>query len=222
MQTLRRLTGTLLIALTAVVTGPAAPAGAAPPDQADAVETFRRDVFVVVGSTLRNPDATTDSSEPLFNVAGIGLGVTWGEWSAGNAVSVARHAGSRTDVQLSLTGLVPGGLYSVFWATIGPDSEHPLCQGVERSLPLTAFPASHQGPDPSAFVAAADGTAAYRGRVDGTLLDAQQVFLSVIFHADGQSYDPLPNRGEFLTQGDSCRSSYGHDAMRQFLVLQKW
>ena len=115
-----------------------------------------------------------------------------------------------------------GGLYSVFWATIGPDSENPLCPGVERSLPLNAFPASHQNQDPSSFVAGGDGTADYRGRVDEALLDATQVFLSVVYHADGISYGALPNRGEWLTQGENCRSRFGHDSMRQVLVLQKW
>ena len=44
----------------------------------------------------------------------------------------------------------------------------------------------------------------------------------MIYHADGMSYGALPNRGEFLTQGEDCRSSFGQDAMRQFQVLQKW
>jgi hypothetical protein len=58
--------------------------------------------------------------------------------------------------------------------------------------------------------------------VDGHLFDATQVFFSVIYHSDGVTYGELPNAGEFLTQGQSCRSSFGEDAMRQLLVLQKW
>ena len=51
---------------------------------------------------------------------------------------------------------------------------------------------------------------------------ATQLFFSVVYHADGKTYYPFPNAGEFFTQGDDCRSSYGHDAMRQFLILQEW
>jgi hypothetical protein len=224
MQTpsIRMFTAAALLIGTLVAGPLATPAGAAAPDEADAIEVFARDVFVVVGSTLRNPTATTGPGEPLFNVAGINLDVTWGEWSEGFARSVARSSGDRSDVRLELTGLIPGGIYSIFYGTIGPDSENPLCPGVERTLPLTAFHAERQVPDASSFVAGPDGTASYRGRVDASLLDAQQSFLSVIYHADGSTYGPVPNRGEWLTQGENCRSSFGHDAMRQFLVLQKW
>lgn len=208
-----------LLAALVLVAGPlAGPAGAAPPDQADAIETMSRDVFVVVGTTLRNPDATTAPGAALFNHVGFPLPLTWGEWSAGTATSRAATAGSRTDVRLSFQHLVPGGVYSVFWATIGPDSEHPLCPGVERSLPLDAFKA----PGTNSFVADAAGGATFHGRVDGDLLAATQLFFSVVYHADGQTYHPFPNRGEFLTHDTGCRSSYGHDAMRQFLILQKW
>jgi len=36
------------------------------------------------------------------------------------------------------------------------------------------------------------------------------------------TYHPLPNRGEFFTQGDDCRSTFGEDAMRQIIVFQKF
>ena len=219
----RRLLIGIVLTLAWLLAAPlAAPAGAAAPDQADAIEHFARDVFVVVGATLRNPTETTDPSEPLFNVAGVGLGITWGEWTSADVTATAKSAGGRTDVRLGLSGLVPGGLYSVFWGTIGPDSENPLCPGVERTLPLTGFPAAQQPDDPASFVAGDDGSAEYRGRVDGALLDADQFFLSIVYHADAMSYGSLPNRGEWLTQGENCRSSFGHDAMRQVLVLQKW
>jgi hypothetical protein len=208
-----------LLAVLILVAGPlAVPATAAPPDQADAIEIMSRDVFVVIGSALRNPDATTAPDEPLYNSVGFPLPLTWGQWSAGTATSRAATAGSRTDVRLTLQHLVPNGVYSVFWATIGPDSEHPLCAGVERSLPLDALKA----PGTNAFVADDAGGATFHGRVDGDLLAATQLFFSVVYHADGQTYYPFPNAGEFLTQGDGCRSSYGHDAMRQLLILQKW
>jgi hypothetical protein len=200
------------------------PAEAQSPDHEDAIEAFARDVFVVVGASLRNPDATTDPGEPLYNVVGLNLGVTWGEWRAASASSTAYVSGGGspvTTLRLDLAGLVPDGVYSVFYATIGPDTEHPLCPGVERLLPLEST-RQRQSPDPSSFVADSEGSARFVGRVDGDLLDADQAFLAVIYHADGLTYHPLPNRGESLTQGESCRSSFGHDAMRQMLILQKW
>ena len=211
---------TATLALVAV----APPASAAPPDQADGVETYERDVFVIVGSTLRNPDATTDPSAPLFNDAGASLNLTWGEWSAASATSAVRTSGKtnpRTDVRLKFSGLVPGGTYSVFWGTLNPDSENPLCPGVERTLALPSVDRG-QVPDASSFVAGSDGTAAFRGSLDGDLLTANQVYFSIVYHFDGQTWGWLPNHGEFNTQGENCRSSFGDDAMRQLLVLQKW
>ena len=211
---------TATLALLAV----APPASAAPPDQTDAVEVHESDVFVIVGSTLRNPDETTDPSAPLFNNAGVSLNLTWGEWSAASATSAVRTSGKSnpcTDVRLRFSGLVPGGTYSVFWGTLNPDSENPLCPGVERTLALPSVDRD-QSPDASSFVAGSDGAAAFRGRLDGNLLSANQVFFSIVYHFDGQTWGALPNHGEFNTQGENCRSSFGDDAMRHLLILQKW
>ena len=136
----RLLTGLVLTMGWLLVAPLAAPAGAAAADQADGLEVFRRDVFVLEGASLVNPTGATDPSATLFNVAGLDLGITWGEWAGAAVTSTARTAGHRTDVRLELSGLVPGGLYSVFWGTLGPDSGNPLCPGVERTLPLPAFP----------------------------------------------------------------------------------
>ena len=84
--------------------------------------------------TLRNPTVDTPADKPLFNEAGVNMGVTWGEWSAAFAQSAVSANGGRkhpeTDVRLGLTGLIPGGHYSVFWGTLTPDSEQSLCPGV--------------------------------------------------------------------------------------------
>jgi hypothetical protein len=217
------LAAALTATLALVPTTPAASAGG--PDQADGVEAYERDVFVIVGSTLRNPDETTDPAAPLFNNAGVNLNTTWGAWSAASATSVVRTSGSRTkartDVRMAFGGLVPGGVYSVFYGTLLPDSENPLCPGVERTLALPSTDPA-QAPDASSFVAGADGTAAFHGALAGNLLSATQVFFSIVFHNDGLTWGALPNHGEFNTQGPECRSSFGDDAMRQMLVLQKW
>jgi hypothetical protein len=212
----------LMVALVAFPGPLAAGAGAAPPDQADALQIFNRDVHVVVGQTLRNPTADTAADAPLFNVAGVALDLTWGQWSALTATSTAHRTGKRTDVRMDFAGLVPGGLYSIFWGTLEPDSEHPGCPNVERTLPLDAFHPDASAPAPNAFVAGTDGTAEFRGRAGAALLDARQVFFSVVYHAYGETSYPFPNRGELLTQGADCRSSFGEDSMRQLLVLQKW
>jgi hypothetical protein len=199
--------------------------GSGPQDHEDYVQTYPRDVYVIVGSTLRNPDETTSPAEPLFNDAGVALDMTWGAWQNGKATATAHVQGGpnspRTDIRIHLTGLVPGGVYSLFYGTLNPDSENPLCPGVERTLPLVAFKAERQSPDASSFIADANGEADYRSQVEGDLLSALQVFYTVIYHADHQTYHPLPNAGEFQTQGSNCRSSFGHDAMRQFFIFQK-
>src|SRR5215510_10040094 len=200
--------------------------GRAAPDHADGLEIFTRDIFAIVGSTLRNPTDTTASDAPIFNVAGVNLGLTWGQWKAATATSSAHVQGGsnnpRTDVRIQLSGLVPGGVYSIFYITLSPDSDNSLCPGVERGIPLTAFKPDSQLPDASSFVADANGQAQYRGVVDGDLFGATQLIFEVIYHLDGQTYNSLPNRGEFLTQGANCRSSFGEDAMRQLFILQKY
>jgi hypothetical protein len=199
---------------------------ASSPDREDFTEIFERDVYVIVGSTLRNPSSETLPDAPLFNIAGVSLDLTWGAWQTANATATAQVQGggnkTRTDVRIELTGLIPGGVYSIFYGTLTPDSENPLCPGVERTLPLTASRPERQFPDASSFIADASGRASYRGQVNGNPLTALQVFYTVIYHSDGQVYDPLPNRGEFLTQGGTCRSSFGEDAMRQMIIFQKF
>jgi hypothetical protein len=207
----------------AVLAGASA-AIAAAPDRQDALQAFDRDVYVIVGASLRNPTADTPGDARLFSVVGAALPATWGEWQGASARSQVRtqpgNGGPSTDVRLTLSGLIPGGVYSVFYGTLGPDSEHPLCPGIERTLPLTAFRPERQEPDPSSFVADASGAARYHGRVEGALLEADQVFFSVVYHFDGRTSHPFPNRGELFTQGGECRASYGEDAMRQLLILQ--
>jgi hypothetical protein len=190
------------------------------PDRQDYLQTFTRDVYVVIGSTLRNPSEETDDSKPLFNVAGVNLGVTWGDWKRAAATSTAHVAGPSTNVSIQLTGLIPGGVYSLFYVTLTPDSDNPLCLGVERALPLVSINPK-QSPDAASFVAGADGTATFHGRADGDLLSPLELIFEVIYHSDGQTYGKLPNHGEFNTQGPNCRSSYGEDAMRQLLIVQK-
>lgn len=225
MRALRTVSTAAVVAALTVV-GLSGVASAAPADQADFVQIFNRDVNEIVGPNLLVPDASTDPSAQLYSDTGIALDITWGEWSAASATSQAKVIGgannAKTDFRIELTGLMPGGLYSVFWGTFGPDSEQPLCPGVERTLPLDRVGADG-GQDPNSFRAGADGSATYHGRTEGDLFQAMQVFLSVVYrlYEEPSSY-PFPNLAELFTQGENCRSSYGEDAMRHLLVFQRF
>jgi hypothetical protein len=228
MTTLSTARRTVTLALAAALLAPGTAWSAQTSwDQADDLQLYPRDVYVIVGSTLRNPDATTPANAPLFNQAGAGLNVTWGQWGQVSAtsamrVSTAMFKGYKTDATISLKGLVPGGVYSVFYGTLYPDSENPLCPGVERTLPFPTTDTSTFHPDASSFVADSNGNATYAGSVSGNLFTAAQVYVTIVYHADRRTYHPLPNAGEYLTQGSACRSSFGQDAFRHLLILQKW
>jgi len=155
-----------------------------------------------------------------------GQPLTWGRWASATAASTAKVMGgvrnARTDVRMNLTGLLPGGRYSIFWGTLDPDSEQLLCPGVERTLPLDAVKPGSDAPDRNSFVVGADGDATYHGVANADLFTARQVFFTVVYHflGSGSTY-PFPNLGELQTQGPNCRSSFGEDAMRQLIILQK-
>ncbi|MDP1806700.1 MAG: hypothetical protein Q8K72_16095, partial [Acidimicrobiales bacterium] len=83
----RALVASLALAGALIPFAPAA--HASPPDTADGVEVYERDVFVIVGSTLRNPTADTDPGAPLFTDSGVAMDVTWGVWSAATTASRA-------------------------------------------------------------------------------------------------------------------------------------
>lgn len=99
-------------------------------DREDATEVFSRDVQVVVNGQLREPNSTTPSDAQLFNVSGSAMGMTWGQWQGATATSRAVSIGGplhpATDFHVSLDGLIPSGVYSIFYATFGPDSQNPL------------------------------------------------------------------------------------------------
>jgi hypothetical protein len=219
-RTISALVGALLL-----MTGPLAGGADARPalDREDYIQVYDRDVYFIEYSTLRNPTADIAPDEQLFNDAGVALPATWGAWSSATATAAARTVGKRTDVSLAFFGLIPGGVYSVFWGTLNPDSEHPDCHGVERTLPLLSDDGKKQLPDPSSFIAGSDGRATFTGQADAVLLNAYQSWYSIVYHLNGQTYHPFPNAGEYFTHDDGglCRSTYGHDAMRQLIVVQK-
>jgi hypothetical protein len=174
---------------------------------ADEYQVSAEDVYVVVGNALRNPTSDTPQGAHLFTVDAIAIGVTWGQWQGASALSRAQVIGGpntpTTDVRLELRGLIPGGLYQVYWSTLGPDSANPACPSVERNVSLGAF----KSPSSNVFVADATGAATYHGRVEGALLDAIQVYFTVVYQFGGVAGD--------------CENTYGHNSLRHVQILQK-
>jgi hypothetical protein len=173
------------------------------------------------GSLIPVDPSLTPLSAPLFNLGGQPMNLTWGQFSSASATSLVRTAGNHTDFEIALSGLVPNGVYSLFYRTFGPDSANPVCGSTGVHDPLVALTAAkpeRQQPDADSFVADSSGAAEFDGRVDARLLDAQQLQVVVIYHFDGNTYGPVPNRAEST---DCGRSSYAIDAMRQLLIIQK-
>ena len=192
---------------------------------------FTSDVYTVDqdGNLIPVQLTTTPLSAPLYNVAGDPLNVTWGQFSSAKAKSyawtVTSHGTTYTDFLIGMSGLVPNGVYSLFYRTFGPDSNNAFCPNVEPTVALIApFPQS-QKPDSSSFISNGSGRALFFASVPQDLLDATQLQINVIYHFNGQTYGPVANaaegQGPVASNGGLCRSSYGIDAMRQFLIIQK-
>ncbi len=183
---------------------------------------FAGDVFTTdANNNLIQVDPRfTPGSAPLFNLDGNPLGVTWGQWRSATAWSVAATVTQRgidyTDFGIVMSGLIPDGVYSLFYRSLSPYSANPICAAVDPLVALTARFPRLQKPDPDSFVANSSGGAFFFARVAGRLLDAQSLQISVIYHFDGHVYGSVPSQGESA----DCRLTYGIDAMHQFLIIQ--
>jgi hypothetical protein len=190
-----------------------------------AIVPFANDVFWFTNGALTVVDpASTPASAPLFNLEGNPLHLTWGQFSSATATSKVKQDRNHTDFDVRLSGLIPNGVYSLFYRTFGPDSNNAICPNVEPTVALTARHPDRQQPDADSFVADSSGNAEFDGRVAGRLLDAQQLQIAVIYHFDGHTYGPVANASEANGPGGPgvpCTSSYGIDAMRQFVIIQK-
>jgi len=156
------------------------------------------------------------------------MNLTWGQFSSATAKSYAWtdtvKGITHTDFLIGLSGLVPNGVYSLFYRTFNPDSNNAFCPDAEPTVALTAAFPQFQKPDSSSFIASSSGKAPFVGRVAGNLLAAAQLQVSVIYHFNGQTYGPVANYAESLgpdPSTGSCHSSYGIDAMRQFIIIMK-
>jgi hypothetical protein len=187
-----------------------------------ALEAFAGDVFQLGsnGSLIAVDPRTASDTAALYNAEGDSLNTTWGQWRAATGSSLAktiiRPAGTATDLRITVGGLFPNAVYSLFYSTIGPQSVNPVC-ATEPLVALTARRPARQQPDASSFVTDGSGAASFHARVPGTLLDAQSFIIFVIYHFDGKVYGSLPNAGDSAR----CRSTFGVDANRQLLIIQK-
>jgi hypothetical protein len=223
-------TGVAVIGL--VVQAPVAGAsiGSITPTPDVAIVPFAGDVFTVGtnGSLITVDPRITSASAPLFNLEGEPLNLTWGQFSSASAKSVAWTDTwgrvTHTDFLIGMSGLIPRGVYSLFYRTLGPDSVNPACAAagnpdIESTVALPAAFPQFQKSDPDSFVANSSGRAFFAARVAGNLLAAQSVQVWVVYHFDGNTYGPVPNNAE--ANSNCQRSSYGIDAMRQFLIAFK-
>jgi hypothetical protein len=192
---------------------------------------FTGDVYVLDpdGNLIPVLITSTSLSAPLYNEAGDPLNVTWGQFSSATAKSYAwtdtLNGVTHTDFLIRMSGLIPDGVYSLFYRTFSPDSNNAYCPDVEPTVALTSVFPRLQKPDPDSFSASSSGTALFIGRVAGNLLAAAQLQVNVIYHFNGQTYGPVANeaeaQGPSASLGGLCGSSYGIDAMRQFIIIQK-
>jgi hypothetical protein len=223
---------TVLAGLALAVQAPVAGASSSFPSLTPdvAVVPFANDVYWFTNNALSVVDpASTPASAALFSEEGNPLHLTWGQFSSATARSVAltvtRRGIDYTVVGIVMSGLVPNGVYSLFYRTFGPDSNNSVCPNVEPTVALTAAFPQLQKPDPDSFVASSSGRAFFLASVAGRLLDAAQFQIAVIYHFDGNTYGPVPNQAESRgPQADNnglCLSSYGIDAMRQLVIVQK-
>ena len=194
---------------------------------------FEGDVFVLdsQGNLIPVDVFSTPASAQLFNLAGDPMNLSWGQFSSATSNSVAwdltYNGTTYTQFLINLSGLVPNGVYSLFYRTFNPDSNNAYCPDVEPSIALPAAFPKFQKPDSSSFVATSSGRELFLASVPQDLLAAAQLQVSVIYHFNGQTYGPVANESESLgpvappAGTGLCRSSYGIDAMRQLLILFK-
>ncbi len=221
----RRLIATALASVALIVQAQVASASPSSFNETPAIGIipFAGDVFTTSanGTLIAVDPASTPASAPLFNLAGNSLGITWGQYSSATAKSVAwseTYGGTAyTQFLIGMSGLVPNGVYSLFYRTFTPDSNNAVCPNVEPTVALTSAFWQFQKPDQDSFVAGASGQALFFASLPEPLLAAQQLQVLVIYHFDGKTYGPVTNFGE----ANGCRSTYGVDAMRQFLIIYK-
>jgi hypothetical protein len=223
--------GAVCLALALQAPAAGASTTVTPPTKDLGIIPFTGDVYTIdsEGNLIPVSITLTPASAPLYNVAGDPMNLTFGQWSSATATSyvwtVTYNGTTDTDFAIGMSGLVPNGVYSLFYRTFSPDSDNAYCPIVEPQVALTALFPKIQKPDPDSFVASGSGKALFVASVKQDLLAAQQLQVDVIYHFNGQTYGPVANAAEaagpVASNNGLCRSSYGIDAMRQMLIIQK-
>ena len=192
------------VCMAMAVRAPAAGASTSvtPPVKDVGIIPFPGDVYTASSNGTLIPvlPDSTPASAPLYNLAGNALNLTWGQWSSATATSYASTVTFKgttyTAFVIAMSGLVPKGVYSLFYRTFSPDSNNAFCPNVEPSIALPAAIPQLQKPDPDSFIATSSGKALFVASVAQNLLAAQQLSISVIYHFNGQTYGPVANAAE--------------------------
>ena len=124
----------------------------------------------VVPAPLSAPPDT-----PLYNADGRPLGTTLGRWLAASGTGSIEPAGDPTHadrVSVTFTGLIPGGLYTLFEITFQPSGN--------TFAPLDGSGLRHN------FVALTDGTARATVLTPAPLTHSNAVLL--VYHSDGRTH----------------------------------
>ncbi len=109
---------------------------------------------------------------PLLIADGKPLNITLGLWLGANGTSQVEAVGERDRVTASFTGLIPGGLYSLFAVTFSPSGN-------------TFAPLDGTGGSTN-FVALSKGTARKTVLTPARLTHANAILL--VYHSDGQTH----------------------------------
>ena len=110
---------------------------------------------------------------PLFAAEGKPLNITLGRWLGAAGTAEVDTVGARADrIAVSFTGLIPGGVYSLFAVTFQPSGN-------------TFIPLDETGRSTN-FVALSTGTARATVLTGAPLTHANAILL--VYHSDGQAH----------------------------------
>lgn len=112
---------------------------------------------------------------PVYNADGKWLGTTLGRWLSAVGTGIVEPAGDRVHadrVSVTFTGLIPGGLYTLFEVTFQPSGN--------TFAPLDGSGLRHN------FVALTDGTARATVLTPAPLAHSNAVLL--VYHSDGRTH----------------------------------
>ena len=132
--------------------------------------------------------------------------ITLEEWSTAQATSIISCNGSTTNYSLTMTGLIPNGVYTV-WNFIYASSKKP---GNDVIGNIAGGPLGPSDGSKNAFTASETGSASLDFGVSGgeqlsfgnqpncAITDAGGSIMVILYHIDGQTYGPQDGPGETI------------------------